>query len=56
MRVNARVDSCSTTDALLAKGDAARDWAAKAREACRRYNDPTSPSIAAADPALRRAG
>jgi uncharacterized membrane protein len=42
---------------LLANGDAAgaRDWAAKAREASLQYDDPTSPSIAAADAALRRA-
>jgi serine/threonine-protein kinase len=45
------------SDALLANGDAAgaREWAAKAREASLKYDDPTSPSIAAADAALRRA-
>jgi ATP/maltotriose-dependent transcriptional regulator MalT len=45
------------SDVLLANGDAAgaRDWAAKAREASLQYDDPTSPSIAAADAALLRA-
>jgi serine/threonine-protein kinase len=45
------------SDALLANGDAAgaRDWAVKAREASLQYDEPTSPSIAAADAALRRA-
>ncbi len=45
------------SDALRANGDAAgaRDWAAKAREATLQYDDPTSPAVAAADAALRRA-
>jgi hypothetical protein len=45
------------SDALLANGDAAgaRDWAAKAREASLLYDDPTNPSIAAAEAAIQRA-
>jgi serine/threonine-protein kinase len=45
------------SDALLANGDAAgaRDWATKAREASIKYEYSTSPGIAAANAALRRA-